>query len=187
MCGLRSFEIYIHLDSATTGMYNFNIFKLSFLMGSLNISLTSPTTPEHLEFNIRFRDYINHFNSYRFYDNLRDADVWSHLDSIATHLAGSRLRVDTNIDYAFRHNDHWEELDEDVNYVMLKAVKAILGGKRSGLYSRTLSAARISTSTHGDAEGRSRVSLKVHFLPTSVSFVALIPVYYLLLHFFQLL
>ena len=42
-----------------------------------NISLTSPATLEHLVFNIRFRDYINHFNSYRFYDNLRDADVWS--------------------------------------------------------------------------------------------------------------
>ena len=74
-----------------------------------NISLTSPATLEHLEFNIRFRDYIN-FNSYRFYDNLRDADVWSHLDSIVTHPAGSRLRVDINIDHIFRHNDHWEEL-----------------------------------------------------------------------------
>ena len=77
-----------------------------------------------MEFKIRFRDCNNHFNSYIFYDNLGDADVWSHLDSIATHPAGSRLRVDitSNIDYAFtRHidNDHWEELDDDV---ILKAV-----------------------------------------------------------------
>ena len=35
-----------------------------------------------------------------FYENLRDAEVWSHLDSITTIPTGSRLqRVDINIDY----------------------------------------------------------------------------------------
>ena len=99
MCRLRFLEIYISLGSVST--HNFNI--LSFLMGSLCISLTSPATLEHLKLNIRFRGHINNFTSNTFYENLRDADAWRHLDSIATHSTGSQLqRVDINIDYAFR-------------------------------------------------------------------------------------
>ena len=49
--------------------------------------------------------------TYALFDDLRDADVWSHLDSIITHPAGSRLqRVDINIKYSFRY-DNDEEPD----------------------------------------------------------------------------
>ena len=98
-------------------MHDFNV--LSFLMGSLCTSLTSPATLEHLEFNIRFRGNILNFDSNTFYENLRDADVWSHLDSITTHPTGSRLqRVDININYRF----HCDEPDED------EVLKAVLDG-----------------------------------------------------------
>jgi hypothetical protein len=66
---------------------------LSSLMGSLSISLTSPATLEHLEFNIRFRFFSR--------EKFHDADVWRLLDSITTHPTGSRLkRVDININYS---------------------------------------------------------------------------------------
>jgi hypothetical protein len=105
---------------------------LSFLMGSLGMSLTSPASLEHLEFDIRFQDsypfdsdIITPFNPDRFIENLRDADVWSHLDSIITHPAGSRLkRIDINIDYTFRCNDFREEHVRDENVVL----KAVLDG-----------------------------------------------------------
>ena len=105
MCRLRFFEIYIDLGSAT--MHDFGI--LSFLMGSLCISLTSPATLEHLEFNIWFRGFSDNFDNYTFYQNLRNADVWSHLDSITSHPTGSRLQqVDINIDYSFFLRRFWE-------------------------------------------------------------------------------
>ena len=88
MCRLRFLEIYLDIGSK----HDFNI--LSFLMGSLSISLKSP---EHLEFNIRFHGY-SQFHPNTFYENLRNA--WSHLDSIATHPTSSRLeQVDININY----------------------------------------------------------------------------------------
>ena len=109
MCRLRFFQIYI----STYEEFHF----LSFLLGSLCISLTSPATLEHLELNIRFCNYNSDsdFHSDIFYDNLRDADVWNHLDSITTHSTGSRLqRVDINITYALAYHDNWEEEpDED--------------------------------------------------------------------------
>jgi hypothetical protein len=118
MSRLRFFQIYIDLGSATTK--DFDI--LSSLMGSLCISLTSPATLEHLEFNIRFRHI--------FYENLRDADAWRHLDSIATHPTGSRLqRVDININYSFHYYDasevyggDGEDPEED------EVLKAVLDG-----------------------------------------------------------
>ena len=114
ICGLRFFKINIELDSATA--HDFDI--LSSLMGSLCMSLTSPATLEHLEFGIHFTDKYTHltahFDSYRFIENLRDADAWSHLDSIATHPAGSRLqRVDIIINYTFCYVDHGDEPDKD--------------------------------------------------------------------------
>jgi hypothetical protein len=49
-----------------------------------------------------------------FFDNLLDADVWSHLDSIITHPTGSRLqKVDINIEYSFRYDDDVVEPYED--------------------------------------------------------------------------
>ena len=84
-------------------------------MGSLGISLTSPATLEHLEFNIHFHDCRNDFDSNAFYKNLRDADAWSHLDSIASLPTGSQLqRVDIKIGYSPPYDDHGEaELDKD--------------------------------------------------------------------------
>jgi hypothetical protein len=102
------FEIYIDLGPGS--WHDFYI--LSYLMGSLRISLTSPATLEHLNFNIRFErvDYD------KFYEVLRyaDASVWSRLDSIATDPSGSRLqRVDINIKYCFDYEDNSEERSED--------------------------------------------------------------------------
>jgi hypothetical protein len=82
-------------------------------MCSLCISLTSPATLEHLELNIRFHGSNIYFNI-AFYEKLRDADVWRHLDSIISHPTGSRLqRVDINIDYTFRYHDYRREPDKD--------------------------------------------------------------------------
>jgi len=98
MCRLRSFEINI-------AEFVVNLGILSFLMRSLCVSLTSPATLEHLKFKIYFRGNDNRYR-YGFYKDLRDADVWNHLDLIITHPTGSRLqRVDIDIDYTFRYND----------------------------------------------------------------------------------
>ena len=111
MRGLHFFEMYIELDSAN--IRDFDI--LAFLMGSLWMSLTSPATLEHLQFNILFRGHINDFSSHRFIENLCDADAWSHLDSIATLPACSLLkRVEINTDYHFWCNDYREVLDQNV-------------------------------------------------------------------------
>ena len=119
MCCLRFLKIYIDLGSAT--MFDFQI--LSLLMASLCISITSPATLEHLEFNIRFRGGIFDFNFFSFYNTLRVADAWRRLDAITTHPAGSRLqRVDINIDYAFRYDDDGVEPDKD------EVLKAVLDG-----------------------------------------------------------
>jgi len=88
MCRLRVFEICV--DPSSAKMSDFDI--LSFLMRSLRVSLTSPATLEHLKFDITFEGGSNHFDHDAFYDDLREADVWSHLDSIITHPIGSRLQ-----------------------------------------------------------------------------------------------
>ena len=106
MCRLRVLEIYINLSSAT--MSDFVI--LSFLIRSLRASLTSPATLEYLKFDIVFEGNDNQFGHYLFFNDLRRADVWSHLDSIVTHPTGSRLqRVDISIVYAFRYDDDVRE------------------------------------------------------------------------------
>jgi hypothetical protein len=116
MCRLRYFEININPDSAF--MVDFDI--LSFLMRSLCVSLTSPATLEHLKFKICFHGNDNHFDHYGFYKDLRDADVWSHLDSIITHPTGSRLqRVDIDIRYTLRYDDN---IMEPYNHEILEAV-----------------------------------------------------------------
>ena len=109
MCRLlRFFEIHIELGPATRR--DFNI--LSSLMGSLCISLTSPATLQHLKFNISFDGSDKYFNHDAFYEDLHDAEVWRHLDSITSHPNGSRLqRVDINIDYEFGYdNDPNEDI-----------------------------------------------------------------------------
>ena len=119
MCRLRFLEMHIDLDSAT--MHDFRI--LSFLMASLCTSLTSPATLELLEFNIQFRGGDSNLNFHSFYDDLRVGEAWSHLDSIATHPAGSKLqRVGINIDYAFREEEYGAEPDRD------EVLKALLDG-----------------------------------------------------------
>jgi hypothetical protein len=64
-------------------MLGFDIV-LSFLIDSLCISLTSPATLEHLMLNITFRGEPWGLDNSQIYDNLRDAEAWSHLDSITT-------------------------------------------------------------------------------------------------------
>ena len=109
MSHLRFFKIYADLYSANLDKYPI----LSLLMGSLSTSLTSPATLEHLEFNIRLRGSVYDSDFDSFLENLRDADVWSHLDSIITHPTGSRLqRVDINIEYSFRYDDDEEDEEE---------------------------------------------------------------------------
>jgi hypothetical protein len=88
MCCLHVFKINVHPSSAT--MSGFDI--LSFLMHSLRVSLTSPATLKHLKFNIVFEANSNHFNYCALFDDLCDADVWSHLNSIITHPTGSHTR-----------------------------------------------------------------------------------------------
>jgi hypothetical protein len=113
MCRLRVFEVYVDVFSATMG--DFDI--LSLLMRSFRISLTSPATLEHLKFDIGFETNDNPFDSDWLFDDLLDADVWSHLDSITTHPTGSRLqRVDINIQYRFRYDDD-DEVEPDESEV----------------------------------------------------------------------
>ena len=119
---LRFLEIDIHLGRA----FRTDFDALSFLICSLEVSLTSPATLEHLKFNIRFRNVTDKLDFKTFYENLRHvggSDAWSYLDSIATHPAGSRLqRVDINIYYAFPFNVDVAEPDKDI------VLKAVLDG-----------------------------------------------------------
>jgi hypothetical protein len=109
MCRLRFFKIYIDVGSPLI----FDFWTLSLLMGSLCISLTSPATLEHLEFNIRFCGSGDDFDL-KFYYDLCHADFWSHLDSIASHPTGSRLqRVDINIDCSYCYYDSRYKPDKD--------------------------------------------------------------------------
>jgi hypothetical protein len=94
MCRLRSFDAELFASTITDGMHT-----LSMLIRSLCVSLTLPATLEHLTFHMSFAP---HNDNPRFYEDLRDADAWSGLDSIITHPTGSQLhRIDINIDYAF--------------------------------------------------------------------------------------
>jgi len=119
MSRLRFLKIEVDLGAAANN--DFEI--LSSLMGSLCISLTSPATFEHLEFNIDFCGYSNSLDEEQIYEDIRHADAWSHLDSITYHPTGSRLqRVDINIDYCFRWGDDGCKPDED------EIEKAVLDG-----------------------------------------------------------
>ena len=121
MCRLRFFEINARLGFVT--MHDFDI--LSFLMGSLCISLTYPATLEHLKFNIWFRGSNNGLEE-EFFSDLRDAyaRAWTRLDYLSSHPIGSRLqRVDININYSFRHDDDVRELyEDDVSNAVLDAL-----------------------------------------------------------------
>ena len=131
MCRLRSFEVYVILNFNTRCSFD---IVLSFLMGSLHISLTSPATLEYLKFYIKIRGCETSPNFHDvFCGNLRDADVWSHLDSITTIPTGSRLqRVDIDINYCIRESDIFMEPDEDevveavLDYLPLLRTKGIL-------------------------------------------------------------
>jgi hypothetical protein len=117
MSRLRFLEIYLSLSSGTRHDFN----ALYFLMRSLSSSLTSP---ERLEFNIRFHGYSK-FDYYTFYENLRIS--LSHLDSISTHPTGSKLqRVDININYLFHyaHDEEDDVIEPDKNEIS----KAVLDG-----------------------------------------------------------
>jgi hypothetical protein len=115
MCRIRFLEIHICLNSAPGDFY-----LLSFAMRSLFfINLKSPATLEHLEFNVEFHCVEYGYDS--LYVNLRDADLWRYLDSIATHPTDARLqRVDIAIKYTCY--DGVDEPDKD------KIKKAVFDG-----------------------------------------------------------
>ena len=120
MSRLRFFGIYFEFGYPMANYRDLRI--LSILMGSLFMSLTSPATLEHLELNIRFSS-ISNLDA--FYENLRNADVWSYLDSIiTTYPTGSRLRrVDININYfLYEENEDGNEAVED------EILKVVLDG-----------------------------------------------------------
>ena len=95
--------------------------RLSSVLGSLNISLTSPATFEHLELNIRFD---NSFNNNLFHEGIHGTG----LDNFAFHPAGSRLqRVDININYRFHYDSDVDEVEKAVlNGLPLLRTKGIL-------------------------------------------------------------
>ena len=138
MCRLRFFEIHVKLSSAIA--HDFNM--LSFLMGSLCISLTSPATLEHLKLHIWFCGPSDRFIiNDGFFEDLRGADAWTRLDSIISHPTGSQLqRVDIQIDYSFRYDDDASRLsmDEVSNAVLdglpLLRTKGILFVKAASEY-----------------------------------------------------
>ena len=96
MCHLRAFEVHIDPLSVMDGLH-----IMSLMIRSLCISLTSPATLEYLKVDIsELREEFFDYDS--FFEDLRDADVWRHLDSIITHPIGSRLKkVDIHIGYHF--------------------------------------------------------------------------------------
>ena len=104
MCRLRVLEIHISPLLSFTTLRDFDI--LSFLIRSLRVSLTSPATLEHIKLDIVFAAYNDDFDCDAFFDELRDADFWRHLDSIITYPTGSRLQgVDININHTFFGED----------------------------------------------------------------------------------
>jgi hypothetical protein len=83
---------------------------LSLLLDSLFISLTSPATLEHLEFNIRFYAAVDDVHNSA---NFRNA--WTRLDSITTYPTSSQLkRVDINITYDREDEDLLRDDSEDL-------------------------------------------------------------------------
>ena len=122
MCNLRFLEI--HIDLGAAGWQDFAV--LASLMGLLPISLTSPATLEHLEFNIWVRAASHDFDN-NFYESF--SKTWRNLDSITTHPTGSRLqRVDINIKAGFSrkfrvYGTERKEIDE--NKVLEDAFEAL--------------------------------------------------------------
>jgi hypothetical protein len=118
MCRLRFFEIDVKLGSSTEDDFD----TLSFLMGSLCISLTSPATLEHLKFDISFDDDAG-LGEEGIYETFRVADAWRHLDSITSHPTGSRLqRVDININYLYSYGYDYRKPDKN------EVINAVLNG-----------------------------------------------------------
>jgi hypothetical protein len=119
MCHLRGVKIIVAPDFTISG---FNL--LSVLMHSLHLSLTLPTTLEHLELAIWFHYPDNYLP---FLENLGDTDAWRHLDSIIAHQTGTRLqrvdiyiKVDSDDDDLYFYN---KELNPDELDGILQAVK----------------------------------------------------------------
>ena len=108
MCRVRDFEVDFHSESARLRDFD----KLSFLIRSLCINLTSPAALEHLKFTILFHPISDLIDSHEFYDHIRQADVWNHLDSMITHPISARLqRVEIDVNYTYSYDP---EDDDDV-------------------------------------------------------------------------
>ena len=104
MSHLRVLEFYV--DPHSTTISHFSI--LSFFIRSLRVSSSSPATLEHLKFNITVHVNEDMLDNDAYYDDLYYDVVWSYLDSIATHPAGSRLqRVDVDVNF------HYDNTDDD--------------------------------------------------------------------------
>jgi hypothetical protein len=103
MCRPRSVKIFAgHFMAGDSDVLSSDV--LSIWMRSLCVSLTSPATLERLELEISFI-YPDDYDA--FLENLRDADIWSQLDSIIAHPTGSRLqRVDIYIQGTVYEEDH---------------------------------------------------------------------------------
>jgi len=97
---------------------------LSFMIHSLRVSLSSPTKLEHLKFCMEF-SYLNHLDWDAFFDDLRYADVWKHLDSFATHPSGSRLQR-VEIDIRFNGNVRDSVVEHILDALPLLREKSIL-------------------------------------------------------------
>jgi hypothetical protein len=118
---IRFFEIYAEFAAAR----DFDI--LSSLIGSLCISLTYSTTLEHLDFNIRFCGVPFLFDFNMFYENLRNPNLWSHLDSLTTHPTSSRSRLQrVNINIKCDYTDEDEVLNAVFDGLPLLRTKGIL-------------------------------------------------------------
>ena len=101
---------FLQIDIGASLLEPSELHTLSFLLRSLQISLTSPPTLEHLKCDITLCDDPMVLDD--FHQELRDADIWKHLDSITTCQSGSKLqRVDIGIAYPFCEGDGMPDPD----------------------------------------------------------------------------
>jgi len=106
MSHLRFLQIDVDAGAANPN----DLDVLSFLLRSLQISLTSPTL-EHLKCDIKF--YADCYALENFRQELREYDIWGHLDSMITHPTGSQLqRMDIDITYYFYEGDDIQDLGD---------------------------------------------------------------------------
>jgi len=108
MSHLRVLEFYVDPHSTTIDYFSI----LTFFIRSLRVG--SPVTLEHLNINITIHINNEMLDNNRYYQDLYLDEVWSYLDSMATHPAGSRLQrvsVDVSFHYDYDHMDGDADLE----------------------------------------------------------------------------